>query len=59
MSINEIRCKILIQDGDSAPSPFADHDHIRAEALSGQREQVRGDKKAGMTNEEDKSGVTK
>ena len=25
------------------PSPYADHDHIRAKALSGQREQVRHD----------------
>ena len=25
------------------PSPYADHDHIRAKALSGQRQQVRGD----------------
>ena len=36
---------------DAAPSPFADHDHIRAEALSGQREQVRGDNESGMTAE--------
>ena len=27
------------------PSPYADHDHVRAKALSGQREQVRDDKK--------------
>ena len=27
----------------AAPSPYADHDHIRAKALSGQRQQVRGD----------------
>ena len=40
------------KNGDAAPSPFADHDHIRAEALSGQREQVQGDKESGMTNAE-------
>ena len=27
----------------ATPSPYADHDHIRAKALSGQRQQVRGD----------------
>jgi len=43
--------------GDPAPSPFADHDHIRAEALSGQREQVRGDKKAGMTRLKGDKGI--
>ena len=26
------------------PSPYADHDHIRAKALSGQRQQVRHDR---------------
>ncbi len=45
MSIIDEGSNFLLQDGDSAPSPFADHDHIRAEALSGQREQVRDDKR--------------
>ena len=35
-----------IETGKATPSPYADHDHIRAKALSGQREQVRGDNNA-------------
>ena len=35
--------KIELQTGMATPSPYADLDHVRAKALSGQREQVRGD----------------
>ena len=43
------------------PSPYADHDHIRAKALSGQRQQVRHDKVKddGKGDARSEAGMTK
>ena len=50
-SLRMTHCKAVhfggLSELEATPSPFADHDHVRAKALSGQREQVRGNNAVG------------
>ena len=51
--------KIEMGNAEKAtPSPYADHDHVRAKALSGQREQVRGDIKVNGNDKKSKNRTT-
>ena len=43
----------------ATPSPYADHDHIRAKALSGQRQQVRGDINADRNDKKKAQGKSR